>query len=232
MRASPDTSSPIRTLDILELIANEGPAAHTLISARLGIPKSTATSLLKSLVNGGYVLRGEDRKFMLAPRVLRLSEGFLAQRQWLLPLLPLLDRLRNETRETAFLLERRGDQRVIIARRMVDEGLSFTIPVGDMAPLSGTAGGHALLRPGETVIGSDGSPEGIERTAEGVHFAPSAIVVGVSSFAVALRVPADIPPLAFSLAMPDIRLTSAVRTHIETALAGVRDSAEAILGTA
>ena len=227
-----DTSSPIRALDILELIATEGAVGHTTISESLGIPKSTATSLLKSLLTAGYILRGEDRKFTLAPRVLRLSEGFHAQRQWLPPLLPLLDRLRDETNETVFLMERRGPSRVIVARRLVSEGLSFTVPVGDIAPLSGTAGGHALCQPGEVPLDTHGNPEPVQRSPSGVHFAPSAIVPGVSSFAVALRVPRDVPPLAFSVAMPEARLTPEIRVGIEAALTGIRDAAEQILGTA
>lgn len=232
MATPSETSSPTRALEILELIAQDGALGHTAISSRLAIPKSTASSLLKSLQNAGFVLRDDDRNFSLAPRVLRLGEGFLAHRHWLNPLLPLLDQLRDETNETTFLVERRGNMRVVVARRMVREGLSFTVPVGDIAPLNGTAGGHALCRPGETLRNSAGQVEPVEVSAAGIFFAPSAIVSGVSSFAAALSVPDGVPPLAFSLAMPDARLTPTIRVGIEAALEGIRDTAQDLFGIA
>ncbi|MBE3637201.1 helix-turn-helix domain-containing protein [Mangrovicoccus sp. HB182678] len=61
------TSSPIRSLEILELLAENGPLGHTAISGHLEIPKSTATALRKDLRSAGYVLRDEDRKFTLSP---------------------------------------------------------------------------------------------------------------------------------------------------------------------
>ncbi|NVK61346.1 MAG: helix-turn-helix domain-containing protein [Rhodobacteraceae bacterium] len=226
-----ETSSPIRTLEMLELLAEMGAMGHMAISERLGIPKSTASALLKSLQGAGFITRDEGRKFSLSPRVLRLSEGFLAHRQWLAPLLPLLEQLRDETNETTFLVERRDDSRVVVARRLVREGLSFTVPVGDVAPLHGTAGGHALCRPGEVLTDADGRPEPVEISAQGVCYLPSAIVPGVGSFAVALRVPPGVPPLAFSLAMPVSRMTATIRAGIEAALSALRDEAEEALGT-
>lgn len=55
---------------------------------------------------------------------------------------------------------------------------------------------------------------------------------GVASFAVGLRVPPGVPPLAFSLAMPLARMTATIRAGIEAALSGLRDQAEDALGTA
>lgn len=231
LAARSETNSPIRALDILELIAEEGEIGHAKISERLAIPKSTASSLLKSLHATGFILRGEDRKFSLAPRIMRLSEGFLAHRHWMQPLLPLLERLRNETNETTFLLERRGNLRVVVARCLIREGLSFTIPVGDMSPLNGTAGGHALCRPDEVPLDAQGRPEPKWCNPDGVFYAPSAVVAGVVSFAVALRVPSGVPPLAFALAMPETRLTVASREKIEAALVSLRHEANAAFGT-
>lgn len=225
------TSSPIRALEILELLADEGAVSHMAISERLGIPKSTASALLKSLHSAGYVIRDEARKFSLSPRVLRLGEGFLAHRQWLGPLLPLLEQLREETNETTFLIERQGDRRIVVARRLVREGLSFTVPVGDSAPLHGTAGGHALCTAGEVLLDDRGIPEPVEIGPQGVRYLPSAILPGVASLAVPLRVPTGVPPLAFSLAMPESRMTASIRTGIEAAMSTLRDQAEAVLGT-
>lgn len=78
----------------------------------------------------------------------------------------------------------------------------------------------------------EGRPEPVEISPQGVCYLPSAIVPGVASFAVGLRVPPGVPPLAFSLAMPLARMTATIRAGIEAALSGLRDQAEDALGTA
>lgn len=220
-----ETNSAIRALEMMEAIGKSGSIGHSALSELLDIPKSTTSSILKSLLASGYVFRQADKRYCLTARVMQLAESYVEHRQWLAPLLPLLDGLKDATGESSFLVQREGGDRVVIARRLVSEGLSYTVPVGNVAPLAGTAGGHALIGEDEVLLDPQGAPERAVISDAGVYSLPSAIVSGVMSFAIPIPVPRGVGPLAFSLAMPEARLSAAARERIEAALVAARDAA-------
>lgn len=136
-----------RVLDLFELLNQSAfGLSHSEIADHLGIPKSSLSQLLKTLVARGYVgYSPADKLYQLGDRLEELVRrksrmrdlGALAQ--------PTLERLAKETRESAFLNVRSGDNAKLVAREIGPQALVTILHVGEVVPLHRTAAGRAIL---------------------------------------------------------------------------------------
>ncbi|HEY1781173.1 MAG TPA: IclR family transcriptional regulator [Roseiarcus sp.] len=135
--------SAARALDIVEHVARQGPVNARGISRATGVPESSLSYLLATLVDREWLAQGADRTYSAGPALARLASGARA---------PLVDRARPflralsaSTGETACLFIRRGHEIEVLEVELSTHDLRFTPQKGQRMPLHSFAGGKALL---------------------------------------------------------------------------------------
>ncbi|CCM78292.1 IclR family transcriptional regulator [Rhizobium mesoamericanum] len=144
-----------RGLEALDYLASRPEAARlTDVADALGIDKSNAAHLMKTLVASGYALQDDRRRYLATSKVApkaksshSLSEIIAVKEAWR----PALEQLVTETLECAHMAVL-VDQRVWYIDK-VDSSLPLKVdhPVGALSPLHCTALGKAFLAFGGAV---------------------------------------------------------------------------------
>ena len=136
-----------RTCDVLNCFSAEEPIlSFTAISQRLGLPKSSAHRLLKTMARKGLLIQAEGgRDYRLGYQL--ICWGMLAQssvdlRSVALPALRALSQARDET---TFLVVREGNYAVCLERVESRQPMRVTLHVGERAMLHAGASPKVLL---------------------------------------------------------------------------------------
>jgi IclR family acetate operon transcriptional repressor len=141
---SSQVKSATRTLDIIEyVVAHDRPLVAHEIAVALGIPVSSLSYLLATLVERGYLAR-DGRRYSAGPGLERLqarSGGLaLAERA-----APLVRALRTQLNETAsFFIRSEWDVEAIVTET-AEQALRYSIETGKRLPMHVMASGKALL---------------------------------------------------------------------------------------
>lgn len=138
--------SVLKALDILEVFSREEPIL-TLgqISERLGLPKSTAHNILKTLASRGYIERAEEGAYALGKNIISLTQTIYVNVDLRDRAAPLLREVSDSCHETVYLAVLAGDAGLYIYAVETPGRLLSRTAVGDRAPLHCTAGGKAIL---------------------------------------------------------------------------------------
>lgn len=141
---SSQVKSATRTLDIIEyVVAHERPLVAQEIAVALGIPVSSLSYLLGTLVERGYLAR-DGRRYSAGPGLQRLqarSGGFsLAERA-----APLVRTLRVQLNETTSFFVRDGWEVEALVTESSDQALRYAVPTGNRLQMHALASGKALL---------------------------------------------------------------------------------------
>lgn len=141
---SSQVKSATRTLDIIEyIVAHDRPLVAQDIAKALGIPVSSLSYLLSTLVDRGYLQR-DGRRYSPGPGLERLqtrSGGFsLSDR-----VAPLVRTLRVQLNETASFFIRIGWEVEPIATETSEQALRYAVPTGTRLPMHALASGKAIL---------------------------------------------------------------------------------------
>ncbi len=135
--------SAARALDIVEHVAFHGPVNARGIARATGVPESSLSYLLATLVDREWLTQAGDRTYSVGPAIPRLASGART---------PLVDRARPFLRslvavtgETACLFIRRGHEIEVLEVELSTHDLRFTPQKGQRMPLHSFAGGKALL---------------------------------------------------------------------------------------
>ncbi|OYY90329.1 MAG: IclR family transcriptional regulator [Sphingomonas sp. 28-66-16] len=136
--------SATRTLDIIEYVVSRGrPLVAQEIATALGIPVSSLSYLLATLVDRGYLARA-GRRYSAGPGLERLqarSPVFtLAE-----AVAPLVRSLRIQLNETTSFFVRRGWEVEALVTEPSAHALRYAVQTGAHAPLHGFSAGKALL---------------------------------------------------------------------------------------
>lgn len=148
--AAPATAAArtlLRGLSLLEAVA-DAPAGVGVTEAAdvTGLDKGTASRLLTTLRQQGYVQQRVDRQYVLGARVLWLVHAYQARHRILAESArPHLERLRDTTRETVHLAVRDGLSMVFIDQHETDRAVRIRSAIGVRLPLHHTAMGRAIL---------------------------------------------------------------------------------------
>ena len=135
-----------------------GPLSLSGLVEATGLPRATAHRLAAALAVHGLVRRDAEGRYAVGPRLTGLDLPARAG--------PALERLRDETGESAQLYVRRGDRRVCVAALQSPHGLRTIVSVGASLPLDvGSAG--KVLRGDEATL-RQGWAESIEERERGV----------------------------------------------------------------
>lgn len=144
---SDGVKSAVRVLELFELLARwDAAKTHTEIAAELGIPKSSLTKLLKTLVGRRYLdYAPATKRYALGPALARLARQSHTGRGLVAIAEPILRTLTEATQETSALNLLKGDRSEVVCAALSPRRLLSTMRVGDTAPLHATSSGKALL---------------------------------------------------------------------------------------
>jgi len=141
---SSQVKSATRTLDIIEhVVAHPRPLVAQEIATALGIPVSSLSYLLSTLVDRTYLVR-EGRRYSPGPGLERLQLNgatySLADRA-----IPLVRTLRQQLNETTSFFVREGWEIEALVTESSDQALRYAVPTGNRLPMHALASGKALL---------------------------------------------------------------------------------------
>lgn len=140
---APGVQSVDRALDLLEVLAADGPLGLSEAAAGAGLAEGTAHRLLRTLLVRGYVRQDSDRRYAPGTRLLGLGDG--ARRAVADASRPFLSRLVELSGETANLAVLEGDQVVYVAQVPSAQRLRLFAEVGRRVSAHSTAVGKVLL---------------------------------------------------------------------------------------
>lgn len=167
-----DVKNPIqsaeRIFQVLEYIAQTGPAGVVEIGAALKLHKSTVHRMLHSLISMGYAIQNEKTgKYELTLKLVKLSGSVLSNIDMYGLIHPYMERLANSSQETVHLVQRMGFEVVYIDKvepsELRDSSIRMASRIGLATPMYCSGVGKAILAklPEEEVraIWAQSSPE-------------------------------------------------------------------------
>jgi DNA-binding IclR family transcriptional regulator len=142
-----EVKSAARVLEILEFLTRSGaPASLADITVALGLPKSSAHALLRTLLLRGYVARDAAERYALVPAF--RDGSWIGGRDGQLAAMarPVMEQLGRDLRETVILGARGdgGDVR-IVAKIVSPEEIRYDTDMHGLRPAYCTAMGRVLL---------------------------------------------------------------------------------------
>jgi DNA-binding IclR family transcriptional regulator len=139
--------SATRVLDLFESLGRwDAQKTHVEIANELGIPKSSLTQLLKTLVRRGYLTYLPASKgYELGPAIANLAKRVHYGTDLMSVADTVLAEVAAETRETCALNVLKGARSEVKACAMSPRRLLYHMQLGDTAPLYATSGGKAIL---------------------------------------------------------------------------------------
>jgi IclR family transcriptional regulator, acetate operon repressor len=136
-----------RTLEVLEAFAAERRTLSlSQLAKLLNMPVSSCHQLVGTLEARGYLYTvGRRKEIYPTGKILGIARAIVAHDPWIGRATPLLQRLRNRTRETVLLGKRQDRHVIYLAVEEGTEAIRFTASVGDRKPLHMSSLGRALL---------------------------------------------------------------------------------------
>ena len=141
------TSSGVGVLDKAALVLSAleaGPATLAQLVTSTGLARPTAHRLAVALEYHRMVARDMQGRFILGPRLQELSSAS-GEDRLLQASMPVLQALRDHTKESSQLFRRQGDYRVCVAASEREMGLRDSIPVGATLSMSAGSAAQVLL---------------------------------------------------------------------------------------
>lgn len=136
-----------RTLSILDaFVGGDGVRSLSELEEVTGLFKSVIFRYMLSFERLGYVVKRGDGRYQLGSQVVRLGRAFERAFDMSQYVLPVLQELSQETRETASFYVLENDMRLCLYRIDSPSMLRVTIHPGTRLPLDGTATGQVLSR--------------------------------------------------------------------------------------
>lgn len=116
------------------------------LSRECDLSKATTLRILRTLIDLEAVsVDAASHVYRLGPAISRLNAAAAQPRDLVKAAMPVLERLRDDTRETVCLFRRQGAERVVIAAVPSLQDLRFSIEVGQRRLLSAGAPGRILM---------------------------------------------------------------------------------------
>ncbi len=136
-----------RAIDILQCFSADRPLMSVLeIQERVPLSRPTLYRLLQTLASKGLIrCSGDPQRFSLDYGVGRLASNWMAGIDPIGAGQPILQRLREQTDETAALFVLRGDQRLCVLEMPAPHVLKISRGVGETEHISRGASGKVML---------------------------------------------------------------------------------------
>ena len=136
-----------RVLSLLDAVVTGGAVGLTEAAGATGIPISTALRHLRVLTGRGYLVRDDLGRYSVGPSFVRIALAAFQTGPYArltAAAQPALQRLAEETEESAYLAVRDGSEAVYIATVESHRAIRHVGWVGKSVPVEGTAVGEAL----------------------------------------------------------------------------------------
>lgn len=142
-----ESRSAGRVLDILDVFFDhQDELTLTDISARLGLPKSSAHAILQAMRRRGYLAWSPARKtYSIGLRVAALARASSVVSALQAHGRPYLERLGKRLRETVMLGVYEADAAVCVDRVVSPDRVYYTVAIGERGPLHATSLGKVYL---------------------------------------------------------------------------------------
>lgn len=136
-----------RVGQVLELFGMDHPERSVSeVASLLGVPKSTAHALLRTMCEIGLLRRTADRRYRLGSRILALSSTLLATTQYRVEARPVMEELVSRFGETVHLATMEGDRVLYVDKLQGTRAVQVSVTgVGVELPAHCSAVGKALL---------------------------------------------------------------------------------------
>lgn len=136
-----------RMLDILEAFQRvQKPVSLTELASMTGIPKSSCHAIVGTLIARGYLYSlSRPRSLYPTRRLYDVAIETQVHDPFLQQVTPLLERLRDSTRETVILGKRQGDAVIYLQVLESPHAIRYSAKPGQFKPLHSSAIGKALL---------------------------------------------------------------------------------------
>jgi len=154
-KAQPAVKTLAKGLAILELIMARGSVRTVDVASELDIDKGSASRLLHTLLESGFVAKGEGRAYHIGPKLTLANVRRMTGAKLRDNARPLLQELVEITKESAHLCILVDDQVLYIDRVDSASPLRVDRPIGTFAPLHCTALGKIFLAFGEAPTPSE-----------------------------------------------------------------------------
>ena len=147
LSAEKGSRSVRRALDILDLLLDEDqPTPVALITSKLGIPKSTAYELVRTLTEGGYLERNDETgRVSLGRRLYELGMAYKSRVDLLKEGNRAVEELRDSTGETVQLSILENDMMVVVIKEEGILPIRIYSKVGSRVPVNWAAAGRLLV---------------------------------------------------------------------------------------
>lgn len=139
--------SVLTALRVLQRLSEPGEIGVSELSRDLGLPKSSVQRMLVTLKEAGWAtdVRGPSTRWSLTQKMFRLGQRHHAGNGLRATALPVMEHLRDQTRETVHLVVQRDDTVVVIECLDSPQPVRAHVNPGDVLPLHASTNGRALL---------------------------------------------------------------------------------------
>lgn len=136
-----------RVLDILEAFQrSQRPLSLTALAELTGIPKSSCHAIVTTLAARGYLYTlSRPRALYPTRRFFDIARDIHAKDPFVERVTPLLERLRDSSRETVILGKRQGDSVIYLEVVEGPQSIRYSAQPGEFKPLHSSAIGKALI---------------------------------------------------------------------------------------
>lgn len=136
-----------RVLDILETFhASQRPLSLTDLAELAGIPKSSCHAIVGTLSARGYLYTlTRPRALYPTRKFYDLAQAIHARDPFVERVMPMLERLRDSSRETVILGKRQGDMVIYLEVVESPQSIRYSARPGEFKPLHSSAIGKALI---------------------------------------------------------------------------------------
>jgi IclR family transcriptional regulator, acetate operon repressor len=140
--------SLLKSLEVLEAVAEMQPVGVSELARRLDLPKTTTQRILQTFATTGWLrpVGGEATRWQIGHRVLRLQVPELQGGQLYVVARKPMQELRDQVNETVHLSILDGlDAMLLIDRVDCTQNVRTFSPIGDRSPIHATAIGTAVM---------------------------------------------------------------------------------------
>jgi DNA-binding IclR family transcriptional regulator len=135
-----------RTVRILEALAEHPDGLGvTRLGELLDEAPSSVHRLLGVLVECGYALQDDSRRYRLGPQVLTLGRAYERGSHLVTVARPLIAQLSSLTTESVFIIEQSGDDAICVAANVSLRPVSLNLRLGARTPYHASASARAIL---------------------------------------------------------------------------------------
>jgi DNA-binding IclR family transcriptional regulator len=143
---APGSQSVDRALCILELLNDQPGLSLTEIAKRMRLSTTTAFRLIQTLQSHQLVRRDQDtRRYAIGPGMLRMAATALEGNSYVYAIQPLLEELRDISKESVALHWLAGDLRICLVELPSSHAIRMTSGIGHSYPLHAGAASKAII---------------------------------------------------------------------------------------